>query len=420
MNIQDVGKNLKELRTNKGYTQSELAVVLNVSHQAVSRWEKGDNLPDVMKLSELAKLYNVTIEDLLLEERRVVEKQQSRVLSTLTIASSIISALTVILYLSLLDSGIQGWLNILILYILIIGNSLLYALPFGIKKEPITLKDVNYLMIGISSTLFAVGMTIISTIEGGIWFQLDYLLNGMLIAFILVLVNISVFSVVKNKLFGSRLNLVTRSLLKTHKKTWRRIVIVLAISTFILLPPVLYSGDFAFLTVIVGALAVIVLLILLVTKFNLITLMMSILYSFVYGFLLFYIYNTGEMTHEMWDKGVNTSSYYEDTIGIVAAIVIVLLIVLHWLYENYLSNHRKEIYLSTTAFFLQVFSIVLSGPVFRNTRQTSNGSLVFVGYNLDFDIKYSIVFQIIILSISLLIFTELFTTIRNRSLNKGK
>ena len=56
---------LIKLRKEHDYTQSDLAMLLGVSFQAVSKWERGENLPDSMLLLELAKLYQVTVDELL-------------------------------------------------------------------------------------------------------------------------------------------------------------------------------------------------------------------------------------------------------------------------------------------------------------------------------------------------------------------
>lgn len=64
MDNQVFSRNLRHLRTQKGLTQEQLAAMLGVSVQSVSRWECGNTLPDVMLLPEIARLYGVTVDDL--------------------------------------------------------------------------------------------------------------------------------------------------------------------------------------------------------------------------------------------------------------------------------------------------------------------------------------------------------------------
>lgn len=57
-------QNLRRLRLEKKMTQEQLADILGVSVQSVSRWECGNTLPDVMLLPVIARLYGVTVDDL--------------------------------------------------------------------------------------------------------------------------------------------------------------------------------------------------------------------------------------------------------------------------------------------------------------------------------------------------------------------
>ena len=66
----------KKLRKEKRYTQKQLAEKLNVSFQAVSKWETGDALPEITKLKALADTFNVTV-DFLLDENKAEFLQQS-------------------------------------------------------------------------------------------------------------------------------------------------------------------------------------------------------------------------------------------------------------------------------------------------------------------------------------------------------
>lgn len=60
-----VGAAITELRMRAGMTQQQLAAGLNVSHQAVSKWEKGAALPDIQTLLTLTQMFGVTMEQLL-------------------------------------------------------------------------------------------------------------------------------------------------------------------------------------------------------------------------------------------------------------------------------------------------------------------------------------------------------------------
>ena len=61
----DLGKNIYELRREKGVTQEELAAELGVTAAAVSKWEKGNTLPDVLMVCALADYFGVTTDALL-------------------------------------------------------------------------------------------------------------------------------------------------------------------------------------------------------------------------------------------------------------------------------------------------------------------------------------------------------------------
>ena len=56
---------LVSLRKGKGLSQLELAEALNVSRQAVSRWEVGTSVPTMEKLIALSKLYDIPLDELI-------------------------------------------------------------------------------------------------------------------------------------------------------------------------------------------------------------------------------------------------------------------------------------------------------------------------------------------------------------------
>lgn len=63
-----IAKNITALRQQHKMTQIELAEKLNYSDKAVSKWERGESIPDVGVLKAIADLFHVTVDQLLREE----------------------------------------------------------------------------------------------------------------------------------------------------------------------------------------------------------------------------------------------------------------------------------------------------------------------------------------------------------------
>ena len=56
------GENLRTMRRKKNISQEELAGKLNVSRQAISRWEQDNGYPEMEKMISLSKILNVTLD----------------------------------------------------------------------------------------------------------------------------------------------------------------------------------------------------------------------------------------------------------------------------------------------------------------------------------------------------------------------
>lgn len=69
MDQQKIGAFLKVLRKQKGLTQEQIAGIFNVSNRTVSRWENGNNMPDLDVLIEISDFYEVDLRELLDGER---------------------------------------------------------------------------------------------------------------------------------------------------------------------------------------------------------------------------------------------------------------------------------------------------------------------------------------------------------------
>ena len=63
--VKSLGEALKARRTAAGYTQEYVAEALGVSRQAVSKWENGTSEPSTANLMALAKLYGLSVDELL-------------------------------------------------------------------------------------------------------------------------------------------------------------------------------------------------------------------------------------------------------------------------------------------------------------------------------------------------------------------
>lgn len=71
-----IGSFLRELRKEQGITQEQFAEKLGVSARTISRWETGNNMPDISLLSEIADYYDVGIPEIIAGERKSDEMNE--------------------------------------------------------------------------------------------------------------------------------------------------------------------------------------------------------------------------------------------------------------------------------------------------------------------------------------------------------
>lgn len=77
MDQEKVGNLIKKLRLDNNLTQKELADKLNVTFQAVSKWENGKSVPDIAQLHEISKLFNIDISEILDGELKEKKKKKN-------------------------------------------------------------------------------------------------------------------------------------------------------------------------------------------------------------------------------------------------------------------------------------------------------------------------------------------------------
>jgi transcriptional regulator with XRE-family HTH domain len=68
-----IAANIADLRKKNGMTQQDLAAKLNYTDKAISKWERGESIPDVMVLKQIADMYGVTVDYLLTDVHEAPE-----------------------------------------------------------------------------------------------------------------------------------------------------------------------------------------------------------------------------------------------------------------------------------------------------------------------------------------------------------
>ena len=65
MDKNKIGASIKRIRLEKGISQTYLANQIGVTHAAISFWENGVNIPNVLDCCKLADYFNITIDELI-------------------------------------------------------------------------------------------------------------------------------------------------------------------------------------------------------------------------------------------------------------------------------------------------------------------------------------------------------------------
>ena len=164
-------KNLIKYRTLMGLKQSELAKKINYSDKSISKWERGEGLPDLKATKQLCDIFGVTVDDMLKENndhktkitKTIIIKNKKHFITSL-LSASIVWLIATIVYVSLLISGVSG--NIWLSFVYSVPISAIIFIVFS------TLWGNNALQfLSISLLLWGVILSItLSTPINNIWF----------------------------------------------------------------------------------------------------------------------------------------------------------------------------------------------------------------------------------------------------------
>ena len=138
-----VSKNLITLRKKSGMTQADLSKKINYSDKAISRWEKGEVLPDLETLENVAKVYGVSVK-YLIEEHEDEIKLQSGKPTKNEILQHILTICVIWTILMIVFVYVKSFENVVFWQIFIWGIpiTLLYSVFFTRKWQNATVKIV--------------------------------------------------------------------------------------------------------------------------------------------------------------------------------------------------------------------------------------------------------------------------------------
>lgn len=76
-----IAEKIRNARKEKAYTQEQAAESLMVSRQTISNWENGKSLPDVISVIRMSELYGISLDELLKEDKALIEKMEKDVMA---------------------------------------------------------------------------------------------------------------------------------------------------------------------------------------------------------------------------------------------------------------------------------------------------------------------------------------------------
>lgn len=141
-------KNVRELRISRKLNQVQLGEKLSYSSKAISKWENGDVMPDVVTLKMIADFFSIKVDDLISNKHVVFKSHKKRNHTLVTISSALLAFLVAAIVFLILSSVHfeKSWLSFIVAIpvsgiVLVVFSSLWY------KRIHIMI-SVMYLIIG--------------------------------------------------------------------------------------------------------------------------------------------------------------------------------------------------------------------------------------------------------------------------------
>lgn len=151
--------NLSHYRKQLGLTQTELAEKLNYSDKSISKWERGDGLPDLMVTAQIAEIFGLTLNDMIAEKprRRLMTTRNKIIITLLSIGVAWLVATVFFFLFEIIFPTVNTWW---LFYI--------YAIPVsaivGIVFSCVWWKKIH-IFAAISTLIWSISLCIMLTVN---------------------------------------------------------------------------------------------------------------------------------------------------------------------------------------------------------------------------------------------------------------
>ncbi len=128
----NIAKNITELRKASDITQADLAEKLNYSDKSISKWERGDGVPDVIVMNKIAELFGVTLNDLVSDEKPKLPRKKPHLTNRIIIPLLAVGLVFLIASIAFLVLRLLGvWDRAWLLFVYAVPTSLIVMLVFS-------------------------------------------------------------------------------------------------------------------------------------------------------------------------------------------------------------------------------------------------------------------------------------------------
>lgn len=182
-----IGEKIYSLRKSKNMSQEDLANVLNVSRQTVSKWETGESNPDIEKIVPLCDFFDISTDELLkgsnsfLEREIVLEKKRNK---ALTMSLCIVIFVVMMIIMMIFDE--IGVSDSLMATIILIGlGSISIILVYYFTAQPVNNRKIK---LGMNLEKRKLINSIVNMLTVIIYFLVSFLFQAWAVSWIILII----------------------------------------------------------------------------------------------------------------------------------------------------------------------------------------------------------------------------------------